>query len=113
MAEARRRSPRLSRPSRRRTGRDLPIGGVEQAANEWRTEASKEIEAVREGNPQLADALVKVGIAKSRFDTVRERLDQLDAAISSRLDQIRTSVDDGPGRHCAGVHADRAGWRSS
>ncbi len=75
--------------------RDLPIGGVEQAANDWRTEASKEIEAVREGNQPLAESLVATGIAKSRFDTVRDRLDQLDAAISNRLDQIRTSVDDG------------------
>jgi sigma-B regulation protein RsbU (phosphoserine phosphatase) len=75
--------------------RDLPIGGVEQAANDWRTEASKEIEAVREGNQPLAESLVETGIAKSRFDTVRDRLDQLDAAISNRLDQIRTSVDDG------------------
>ena len=72
----------------------LPIGGVEQAANDWRTEATKEIEAVRAGNQPLAESLVTTGIAKSRFDTLRDRLDQLDAAISTRLDQIRTSVDD-------------------
>ena len=50
---------------------------------------------MREGNQPLAESLVASGIAKSRFDTVRDRLDQLDAAISNRLDQIRTSVDDG------------------
>jgi len=70
---------------------DLPIGGVEQAADDWRTEASKEIDAVRAGNQPLAESLVTSGIAKSRFDALRDRLDQLDAAISSRLDQIRRS----------------------
>ena len=48
-----------------------------------------------EGNQPLAESLVASGIAKSRFDMVRDRLDQLDAAISNRLDQIGTSVDDG------------------
>ena len=47
---------------------------------------------------QLAESLVAAGIAKARFDIVRDRLDQLDGAIDARLDDIRTAVDDGPGR---------------
>ena len=85
--------------------RDLPIGGVEQAANDWRTEASKEIEAVREGNQPLAESLVASGIAKSRFDTVRDRLDQLDAAISSRARPDPHICRRRAGAHCAGVYA--------
>ena len=73
----------------------LPISGVEQAVDDWRAEAVREIDAVRGGNPQLADALVSAGTAKVRFDIVRDRLDQLDAAINARLDAIVRNVDAG------------------
>ncbi len=59
----------------------LPISGVEQAVDNWRSEAEREITAVRAGNSQLADALVTAGTAKARFDIFRDRLDQLDGAI--------------------------------
>jgi serine phosphatase RsbU (regulator of sigma subunit) len=71
----------------------LPISGVEQAVADWRREAAREIDAVRAGNPQLAEALVSAGTAKARFDIVRDRLDQLDAAIDARLEAIGKSVD--------------------
>jgi CHASE3 domain sensor protein len=72
----------------------LPLRGIEDAATDWRAEAVKEIDAVRAGNQPLAQSLVDSGTAKTRFDTVRHRLDALDAAISTRLGQVRTSVDD-------------------
>ncbi len=74
---------------------DLPVSGVEQAVNDWRAEATREIDAVRVGNQQLADALVSGGVAKARFDIVRDRLDQVDGAIAARLATISHSVDDG------------------
>ena len=73
----------------------LPLSGVEDAVADWRTQAEREIDAVRAGNPQLADALVSAGTAKARFDIVRDHLDQLDAAIADRLEAIRKSVDAG------------------
>jgi sigma-B regulation protein RsbU (phosphoserine phosphatase) len=73
----------------------LPISGVEQAVEEWRSEAEREITAVRAGNQQLADALVSAGTGRARFDIVRDRLDRLDAAINTRLEDIRTAVDAG------------------
>ena len=84
---------------------DLPIGGVEQAANDWRTESSKEIEAVREGNQPLAESLVATGIAKV---TVRHSERPTRSARRSDLESARP--DPHISRRRSGAH--RAGVRA-
>ncbi len=72
----------------------MPLDDVERAVVAWRTEAAQpEIDARAAGNEALADALVGAGSGRARFDVLRGELDQVDAAIETRLGAIVEDVD--------------------
>ena len=63
------------------------LSAVDEAGERWRTEAEREIEAMRTQGQPAAEGLVSSGRGKARFDDLRTALASLAATVDTRYDR--------------------------